>query len=39
MAGQDEPVKQALTSPEQVRRSRKDAAVHLHYRKIDGRYC
>lgn len=39
MAGQDELVKQALTNPEQVRRSRKDAAVHLHYRKSDGRYC
>ena len=39
MAGQDELVKQTLTSSEHVRRSRKDAAVHLHYRKSDGRYC
>ena len=39
MAGHDELVRQALTSPEQVRRSRKDAAVHLHYRKSNGRYC
>jgi len=39
MAGQEEIVKQALTSPEQVRLSRKDATVHLHYRKSDGRYC
>lgn len=39
MAGREELVKQALTSPEQVRRSRKDAAVHLHYRKTDGHYC
>ncbi len=39
MAGQEELVKQTLTSPEQVRRSRKDAAVHLHYRKSDDRYC
>ena len=39
MAGREELVKQALTSPEQVRRSRKDTAVHLHYRKINGHYC
>jgi len=39
MAGQDELVKQTLASPEQVRRSRKDVAVHLHYRKNNGRYC
>ena len=39
MAGQEELVKLALTSPEQVRRSRKDAAVHLHYRKSHGRFC
>ena len=39
MTGQDELVKQALTNSEQVRRSRKDPAVHLHYRKSDGRYC
>jgi hypothetical protein len=39
MAGREELVKQALTSPEQVRRSRKDATVHLHYCKSDGHYC
>src|SRR5437868_3366106 len=39
MAGREELVKQTLTSPEQIRRSRKDAAVHLHYRKDDGHYC
>jgi len=39
MAGREDLVKRALVSPEQVRRSRKDAAVHLHYRKDDGHYC
>lgn len=39
MAGREELVKRALTSPEQVRRSRKDTAVHLHYRKSHGHYC
>jgi hypothetical protein len=39
IAGQEELVKQALTSPEQVPRSRKDAAVHLHYRKTNDHYC
>ena len=39
MTGQEELVKLALTSPEQVRRSRKDTAVHLHYRKSHGHFC
>ena len=39
MAGREDLVQQALTSPEQVRRSRKDATVHLHYRKTNGQYC
>lgn len=39
MAGREELVKQALTSPEHLRRSRKDATVHLHYRRTDGYYC
>ena len=39
MAGREDLVQQALTSPEQVRRSRKDATVHLHYRKTNGHYC
>lgn len=39
MSGREELVKLTLTSPEQVRRSRKDATVHLHYRKIDGHHC
>ena len=39
MAGREELLKQTLTSPEQIRRSRKDAAVHLYYRKDDGHYC
>ena len=39
MAGLEELVKQTLTSPEQIRRSRKDVAVHLHYRKTDSHYC
>ena len=39
MRDREELVKQTLTSPEQVRRSRKDRTVYLHYRKIDGRYC
>ena len=33
MAGLEELVKLALTDPEQVRKSRKAPAVHLHYRK------
>ena len=32
-------VKQTLTSPDQVRRSRKDPAVHLYYRSDEGRFC
>ena len=39
MAGREELVKLAPTSPEQVRRSRKDSEVHLHYCKSNGRYC
>ena len=35
----EELVKQTLTSPEQVRRSRKDPTVYLHYRRNDGRFC
>lgn len=39
MAGQEELVKLALTRPEQVRRSKKDVTVHLHYRRSDSHYC
>ena len=39
MAGQEEIVTLTLTTPEQVRRSRKDDSVHLYYRKHDGHYC
>lgn len=39
MRDREELVKQTLTSPEQVRRSKKDPAVYLHYRKDDGRFC
>ena len=39
MRDREELVKQALTSPEQVRRSRKDPAIYLHYRKHGGRFC
>ena len=38
MRDREELVKQTLTSPEQVRRSKKDPAVYLHYRKDDGRF-
>ena len=39
MGKHEELVKQTLTSPLEVRRSSKDAAVHLYYRKSNGYYC
>ena len=39
MRDREELVRQTLTSPEQVRRSKKDPSVYLHYRKDDGRLC
>ncbi|MBI3047090.1 MAG: DUF4258 domain-containing protein [Acidobacteria bacterium] len=39
MRGREELVKQTLTSPEHVRRSKKDPAVHLYYRDYEGRFC
>ena len=38
MAGQEDLVKRALTAPEEVRRSRKDQSVFLHYAKSGTRY-
>ncbi len=39
MAGQEELVKGTLTDSEQVRRSRKDESVFLHYRRAGEYYC
>ncbi len=39
MEGQEDLVKHTLTNPDEVRRSRKDATVHLYYRKSNGAYC
>ena len=39
MAGREEFVKRTLTNPEEVRRSKKDATVHLYYRKSERGYC
>ena len=39
MESYEELVKQTLASPEEVRRSKKDPAVHLYYRKTNGHYC
>ena len=38
MAGQEDLVKRALTAPEEIRRSRKDQSVFLHYTKSGTRY-
>jgi hypothetical protein len=39
MGTREDLVKQTLTSPEEVRRSKKDATVHLYYRKSEDAYC
>lgn len=39
MERHEELVKQTLTNPEEVRRSKKEAAIHLYYRKSNGYYC
>ncbi len=39
MAGQEELVKGTLADSEQVRRSRKDESVFLHYRRAGDHYC
>jgi hypothetical protein len=39
MRDREEPVKQTLTSPESVRRSKKDQAIYLYYRGTEGRFC
>ena len=39
MRDREELVRQTLTSPEQIRRSKKDPTVYLHYRKDDGLLC
>ena len=39
MAGREDLVKLTLASPEEVRSSKKDASVHLYYRKSGKDYC
>jgi hypothetical protein len=39
MRNREELVKQTLTSPESIRRSKKDLAVYLYYRRHEGRFC
>ena len=39
MRDREELVSQTLTSPEHVRRSKKDPTVHLYYRSHEGRFC
>ena len=39
MRDREELVKEALTRPDHVRRSRKDQAVYLYYRKHGERFC
>lgn len=39
MAKHEDLVKQTLTDPQEVRRSKKDRAVHLYYRKSNSHYC
>ena len=39
MRDREELVKQTLTSPEHVRRSRKDPNVYLYYRGNESRFC
>lgn len=38
MKGKEDLVKATLENPDQVRRSRKDSNVYLHYKKINGDY-
>jgi hypothetical protein len=39
MAGQENLVKLTIATPNEVRRSKKDETIHLHYRKSGDDYC
>jgi len=39
MKGKEEIIKESLKNPDELRTSRKDPKVVLHYKKIDKKYC
>lgn len=38
MKGREDLVKETLVNPNQIRRSRKDSNVYLHYKRVNGKY-